>query len=249
MPDDLRVELTHVPRSKARGEFVLPAVTVTNEGTDPTTVSTRLNLVEGDLVIDCRRPSGNRTDIRGPISVDSLPRTAELSAGQSLSSGLFLFYAAAGFTFDVLGEYELVAKYSPGPPDETVTSDPVTVRIKEPSTDELRTVASQTMVESVGRTIALCGLETEPAAVERVESLAERVPTRPEGAVARLVLAEIRGTDDVDVEAVLDRWGPTRTSRWITALVPGGDAERGVKAESIALLERSKRMLRERPYR
>lgn len=247
MTTDISAELTSVPDSKARGEFVLPALRIRNEGSEPVTVSNRLNLVEGDVLVRCTDPNGQRDQLRGVITVDSLPRTVELSAQQWLESGLFLFYTSDGFTFDTLGSHELIVEYHPDFSETTVTSDPVDLRITEPTDEETRTLADETMVDEVCRAIALCGLETEPTAVDGLETLGERFPDRPEGAIARFVLAEISDTDEVDLTDVFDQRCPTTTARWITAILSSESTEEPTKQAYLDSLNRSERMIRGEP--
>jgi hypothetical protein len=246
--DDIVVSLTHVPERTVRGAFVVPALEVRNTGADPVTVSSRLNLFEGDVVVRCTPPDGDRVELRGAIEVDSLPRTVELGPGQRLESGLFLSYASVGVPFETLGTYELVGAYRPGPAHPTVTSDPVVLQVVEPTSDEERQLAALTLDGNLARTVALCGLETDPQAVETLETLAERFPNRPEGSIARLVLASLREADAGVVESVVEAWGVTTTAHWITALLPGGDTAESVRREYLELLERAKRIAREEPY-
>lgn len=247
MTTDISVTLTSVPDSKARGEFVLPALRILNEGAEPVTVSNRLNLVEGDVLVRCIDPNGQRNQLRGVVTVDSLPRTVELSAEQWLESGLFLFYTSDGFTFDTPGSYELTIEYHPDFSETTVTSDPVELQITEPTDEEMRTLADETMVDEVGRAIALCGLEMEPMAVAGLETLSERFLNRPEGAIARFVLAEISDTGEIDLTGVFDRWGPITTAQWITALLSSESAEESTKRAYLDTLDRSELMIRGEP--
>ncbi|UPM45141.1 hypothetical protein [Halocatena salina] len=75
---DCSVELADVPSSVTRGEFVVPTVRVHNTGSNPMTVSSRLNLFEGDLTVWRTSPDGKRTPLRGVFLVDSLLRQVEL---------------------------------------------------------------------------------------------------------------------------------------------------------------------------
>ena len=247
MTPDISARLTNVPQSKARGEFVLPALRIRNEGSESVTVSNRLNLVEGDVLVECTDPSGQRNELRGVITVDSLPRTVELSAGQFIESGLFLFYASDGFTFDTVGSYELRVGYHPDTSESAVFTDSVELRITEPTDSETQALAEQTMVDDVARAIALCGLETDPAVVAGLSTLGERFPDRPEGALARFVLAELSDSDTVDLTDVFDRWGPTTTARWITALLSSEGGDEPTKRAYLDTLDRSERMIRGEP--
>ncbi|WP_141212706.1 hypothetical protein [Halorubrum sp. Ea8] len=244
MTTDIRATLTGVPNSKAHGEFILPTLRIHNEGSEPVEVSNRLNLFEGDVLIRCTDPNGEQSQLRGIISVDTLPRTVELSTGQWLESGLFLFYTAEGFTFNDLGSYSLTVEYHPGFSDTTVTSDPIDFQIIEPPTEEMQILRDKTMVDEVGRAIALCGLETDPTAIAPLESLGEQFPDRPEGAIARFALGEITDTEEVNLNSIFDRWGPTTTARWITALLSSESTEESTKREYLDTLDRSRRIIR-----
>jgi hypothetical protein len=75
-------------------------------------VSARLNLVEGDLWVEVRRPSGS-AHVRWPWPVDTGPRDIALAAGQSLVAAVPLFATDASQpAFPSVGRYELVAHYS-----------------------------------------------------------------------------------------------------------------------------------------
>ncbi|WP_154794059.1 hypothetical protein [Occultella kanbiaonis] len=114
-----------VPARSGSDQALLGVVTLTNAGTEPVTVNARLNLPDGDLVIDVAGPAGT---LRAgwPWPADSLPREAELGPGQALEAGVLLVCTAASQPlFPGAGSYTLTASYAAGP--TTLEAEPVQV--------------------------------------------------------------------------------------------------------------------------
>ncbi|WP_163544836.1 hypothetical protein [Occultella kanbiaonis] len=120
-----------VPARSGSDQALLGVVALTNAGTEPVTVNARLNLPDGDLVIDVAGPAGT---LRAgwPWPADSLPREAELGPGQALEAGVLLVCTAASQPlFPGAGSYTLTASYAAGP--TTLEAEPARV-VRTPAT-------------------------------------------------------------------------------------------------------------------
>lgn len=228
MASSIVVDLVDVPARLARGEFLVPTVRVRNDGSEPTAVSARLNLLEGDLLVRCTTPDDDRIQLQGRVTIDSFPREVELAPGERLEAGVFLAYTSNGFVFETPGPYRLVAEYDPGGRRDPIESDPVELQVVEPTSDERRRLASLTTDDAVGRAIALAGLDDpDPEVTRRLETVADEFADRREGAIARLTLAATDDDRAVDVVGgLLGQWEPTTVARWISALsAPATDSD------------------------
>lgn len=228
MASSIVVDLVDVPPRLARGEFLVPTVRVRNDGSEPTTVNARLNLLEGDLLVRCTTPDDDRIQLQGRVTIDSFPREVELAPGERLQAGIFLTYTSNGFAFETPGPYRLSTEYDPGGRRGPIESDAVELQVVEPTSDEGRRLASLTTDDAVGRAIALAGLDDpDPEVTRRLETVADGFPDRREGAIARLTLAVADDDQAVDVVGdLLGRWEPMTVARWITALsVPATDSD------------------------
>lgn len=185
---ELIIELADVPTAVTRGEFVVPTVRVSNSGAETVPISARLNLFEGDLTVWLTDPHGKQTPLRGVFLIDSLLRQVELAPGHRLEAGIFLSYTSADDPFQTTGVYHLEAEYTPRITDPPITSDPVQFQVVEPTTTELRELATVTTTE-LKRAVALAGFDTPvPPIRDQLRVLATRYPHRAEGAIAGLAL-------------------------------------------------------------
>lgn len=212
---------TEVRSEINRGEFLLPVLQVRNEGAEPVAVSSRLNLFEGDLIVECMRPEDRTVRLAGVAGIDSFLRQTDVPAGRRLEAGIFLFYASEGFTFDETGSYRLRFEYHPGDGRDPVESDPSQVRVTEPSTDAARDLATLTTTGDLARTVALGGMDADEQTVEGLGELANRFPERREGVVARLVLATVAEelvSDEASLRNAFAARDPVTIARWITAI-------------------------------
>ena len=82
----LRLEL---PSPTPVDECLLGTVSL-EAGSEPATVSARLNLIEGDLTVTVTRPDESTRTAGWPWPADSGARTATLQPGERLVTGLVL---------------------------------------------------------------------------------------------------------------------------------------------------------------
>ncbi|MBZ2194902.1 hypothetical protein [Occultella gossypii] len=130
MSGTLTLTLT-VPARSGSDQALLGVVALANTGTGPVTVNARLNLPDGDLVIDVDGPTGT---LRAgwPWPADSLPREVELGPGEVLEAGVLLLCTAASQPlFPGAGAYILTASYPAGP--ITLEAEPVRM-VRTPAT-------------------------------------------------------------------------------------------------------------------
>lgn len=116
----LRVTL-ELPTRSPLAEPLVGVARVTNDGPGPVTTSSRLNLVEGDLVLVVTGPDGGERRGLWPYPVDSGLRQVTLAPGEALEGGVLLL---AGM--DAPGTHQVVAEFSPTP-REVVRSEPLAV--------------------------------------------------------------------------------------------------------------------------
>lgn len=207
-----------------RGEFVLPTVRVRNTGTEPISVSKRLNLFERDMCVWCVGPHGERNQLRGGIQIDSQERTTELAPEQFLEAGLSLVYTSAGIPFETPGQYRLQLEYHPNSSSWFVVSPSIYLQVL-PTSDKLQGLASLTLTDNIGRALTLCSCTDsapQPVVCDRLHSLATVYPNRREGILARFVLAKQTDTLSLDSSSLRTAFSarpPPTIARWITALV------------------------------
>lgn len=241
MTEQISVELGNVPDTLDRGEFVIPTLRIRNDGGNPITVSSRLNLFEGDVLVWCTEPSGERIQLRGVLMIDSFPRETEIAPGQQLESGLFLSYTSAGFTFDTPGSYQLHVEYDPSSGQGMIASTPVQIQIVEPTTDKIRKLAELTMDDEVGRAIALSSLDTiSSTAGDQLEALVTQAPETTEGMVAQLVLSTIANevdADDTSLQRIFTDQDPVTIAHWITAIAAPAATDDSLTKTFLSYLE------------
>lgn len=219
MAPHISVELANVPEQLTRGEFLVPTVRIRNDSTDFATVSARLNLFEGDLVVWCTPPDGERIGLQAPVTVDSLPRDIDLPPDGYLEAGIILSYTSHGLTFNTLGPYRLVAEYDPGQPYDTVESNPVEFKVVEATTPKARELASLTTCKPVARAIALGGLdEPDPDTADQIKTMAEDFADRREGVISFLTLATATELPEHVLRSAFDTMDPVTVARWIRAV-------------------------------
>ena len=97
-------------------------------GDQAATVSSRLNLIEGDLTVDVAGPAGYTARCAWPWPVDALSRSTDLAPGQRLLGSIPLLATdTSAPLFPAVGDYSVVASFT-ATPDVTLRSPPVTVR-------------------------------------------------------------------------------------------------------------------------
>lgn len=124
MPD-LRLVL-EAPASLPLDEALVAIISL-EAGSASVTVSSRLNLVEGDLTVVVSSAAGTTT-CRWPWPVDAMARFVELAAGHRLVAAIPLVATdTSAPAFPAPGTYTVTASFEAAP-GRTVTSDAVAVR-------------------------------------------------------------------------------------------------------------------------
>jgi hypothetical protein len=112
-------------------EPLVAIVRLVNQGAEPVTVSSRLNLAE-DLSVTVTGPGRAPARAAWPWPVDSGLRQVRLAPGEVLEAGVLPLLADGAVPlFPVAGAYTLVAEFIPTP-GKVVRSAPVTVVREEP---------------------------------------------------------------------------------------------------------------------
>lgn len=175
------------------GLSALGTLRVTNQGTTPITISSRLNLMEGDMRLIVLDPDGTHRELRG-WQADTILRQVTLAPNEQLVVNLNLLQTEEGPVFPTPGRYQLKAEFSPSLQSEAITSPPVEIHVRAPHTDVERGVAQLLSDDNVRRSIVLAQNDTSP---NELAQLAERFPDTLDGKLAQLIRA---GTGDATAD-------------------------------------------------
>lgn len=200
------------------GLSVIIAIYVVNRGNSPIDVSSRLNLMEGDVQLLITDPAGNKQKVFGAGGQpDTALRRKTLLPGQEIAAGINLLYTNIGETFKMPGTYVLQAVYFPSPNMETVYSNPVSVTAQMPQTDTERKTASILQSEELKRAIVIPESDNLP---NQIAELAANFADTQDGKLASLLLAEsrINSDDTTKPSEVFSAAEPVSVALWITAL-------------------------------
>ncbi|MEK6283167.1 MAG: hypothetical protein AABN95_22655 [Acidobacteriota bacterium] len=171
------------------GLSVLGTLRVTNRGATSVTISSRLNLMEGDVRLTVFGPDTSPRELRG-WQADTILRQATLAPNEQLVGSMNLLQTEAGPVFPTPGRYQLQAEFSPSPRDAPVTSPRIDVDVRSPQTDAERGAAELLANEVVRQSIVLAQSDAAP---NEIAQLAKKFPETLDGKLARLILA---GTSD-----------------------------------------------------
>src|SRR5215218_5790186 len=116
------------------GLSALGTLRVTNRATTPITISSRLNVMEGDVRLIVAGPDGKHRDLRG-WQADTILRQVVLAPNEQLVAHLNLLQTEEGSVFSSPGRYQLQAEFSPSLQSEAITSAPVEINVRAPQTD------------------------------------------------------------------------------------------------------------------
>ena len=206
---------------EASGEVVvglsaLFTVRVENRGDSRVTISSRLNLEEGDLRLVVTDPGGLTKKISGAGGQpDTAARQVDLSPGEQIVGVLNLLQTSVGLTFHEAGEYTLRAEYDPSPRMETISSEPLKVTARLPKSEAEKGVGDLLKDEAVRRALVM----VDPDAAGAVKDLAESFADTPDGKLARLILAEGGSSSDkADSEDLFQSDDTLATAYQIVAL-------------------------------
>jgi hypothetical protein len=167
------------------GLSALATLRVTNRGTAPITISSRLNLMEGDMRLLVVGPDGTRRELRG-WQADTILRQVTLAPNEQLVVNLNLLQTEEGPVFPSAGRYQLQAEFSPSLESGAITSPPVEIHVRAPQTEVERGVAQLLSDENVRRSIVLAQNDASP---DELAQLAERYPDTLDGKLAQLIRA------------------------------------------------------------
>jgi len=167
------------------GLSVLGTLRVTNRGTTPITISSRLNLMEGDVRLIVTGPDGTRRELRG-WQADTILREVSLAPNEQVVANLNLLQTEEGPVFPSPGRYQLQAEFSPSLQSGAITSPPVEIDVRAPQTDVERGVAQLLRDDNVRRSIVLAQNDASP---NELAQLAEKFPDTLDGKLAQLIRA------------------------------------------------------------
>jgi hypothetical protein len=208
------------PSSAPLDQALVVVAELRNDGTEPITTSSRLNLVEGDLSLLVQPPGGGSAVRAGwPWPVDSALRQATLEPGQALvGSALVVSATGGGSLFSAPGTYSIVAEFTPRPGD-VVTSGAVEVQRPDPTDDAGR--ARQRALEDPEVARSLCSLSQIGSSADGLALLAGA----DESPVAQL-LATATTTVTAELPPAVDRANrlsdPATVGAALAAVLPPG---------------------------
>lgn len=183
------------------------------------TVSTRLNLVEGDLEIDVVGAGGTPVRATWPWPVDSAPRSVELAAGERLVASVPLLASGSAPLFPAPGRYELTARFAVRP-GVTIESSPVALIRTAPEDAALAAgLGERDVLQS------LLGAGVIGAAEPALERLAASADAGT-AAAANLALGR--------TDALADAAGEPAVARAVAALLPPGATGPDERRDAVA---------------
>jgi hypothetical protein len=224
--EGLRLDLT-LPAEAYRGEFVWATVTATNTSDAAISITTALNLAEGDLRIRIDLPNGDEIEARDVVIVCGPRRYVELQPGESVSGQVQLFYTPEGLTFDQPGKYAMKADLSIGDALGSIVYSNTAEIVIRPATDEdERAMEQLTMDRNVGLSLALGDVGTDTGVLDRLTAVYDRFGTTDTGAAAALVVANSVSRDLRDLRSggVLRPANEALAERAFDTAVQGRDA-------------------------
>ncbi len=200
--------------SLALDQVLIGGLTLTAER--DTTVSARLNLIEGDLVIDVTGPTGHTARCSWPWPVDAMPRRVDLRHGHELDGSVALLATdTSAPLFPEPGAYTLVATYDAAP-GITVSSPPVTVRrtaAAKRNSDDARLLQRRDVIQSL---LSASAMGDSDDALHSLAS-SDHVPTRTLAALALDQIDDIVSRlEDTDADTALD------VATAVDAVLPSG---------------------------
>ena len=167
------------------GLSVLGTLRVSNLGATPVTISSRLNLMEGDLRLIVLGPDGAPREFRG-WQADTILRQVTLAPNEQLVGSMNLLQTEEGPVFPTPGRYQLHIEFSPTPQASTITSSRVEVNARAPQTADERGAAELLANEALRKAIILAQGDD---ATNEIAELAKQFPETLDGKLARLILA------------------------------------------------------------
>jgi hypothetical protein len=165
------------------GLSVLCTLRVTNRGATPVVISSRLNLMEGDLLLTVVGPDGSSRELRG-WQADTMLRQVTLAPNEQLVGTMNLLETEAGPVFPTPGRFQLQAEFSPSPQSDAVTSARLDVNVRAPQTETERGAAKLLSNEAVRRSIVLAQNDASP---NEMAQLAKAFPETLDGKLAQLI--------------------------------------------------------------
>jgi hypothetical protein len=201
------------------GLSVLTTIYIINRGNEPVTVSSRLNLMEGDVRFLIADAGGNRQKVSGAGGQpDTALQIVTLPPGKQIAASINILNTSIGETFKEPGRYTVQALYYPGGYSEPLSSNTVSIAARMPQTESEKQVASILQNEAVK--LALTLTEDTGAAPE-LQDLATRFSETRDGQLAALLLAASEHSVAADAAEKISPFSsndPVSTAFNITAL-------------------------------
>jgi hypothetical protein len=223
--DGLELTVT-MPAQAFVGEYVTAEVALTNVSDEPRTVTTLINLSEGDLVF-VHTPPDHSLQHLVDVALGCGPRpTTVLQSGESIRNHVQVFFTNQGVTFTEPGRHTVAAQLEVDALT-TVRSTPVTVDVRGPASDAEVDISAKTLTPGVGRAIALGDFATDASARAVLTDLAEQHSDTDTGAVGALVLANALARSFTDVRARdIRAAAPDEAAHFLELAVAGRSPER-----------------------
>lgn len=200
------------------GLSVIAVVMVMNHGNTPQTISSRLNLSEGDLEIQITGADGNQLKVTGAgMPPDTSLNIVTLAPGEQIVSAINLLSTSIGDTFPVAGNYTMKAVFYPGRNISTVYSGPVTVTARQPRAGSEEQAAKIVETEMVKNAIVKAEKDYAP---EQLLDLATNYRDTLDGKLASLLMSNNNPAADNELSSneVYSSNNPIIVALWITSL-------------------------------
>ncbi len=169
------------------GLSVLAILRVLNQGKTELNISSRLNLMEGDVHLLVTNPNGDKYKAAGAGGEpDTFWRTVTLLPGQQILGCVNLLYTSVEEIFSEPGIYTIEVEYHPSPIMKPWKSEPVIVTACLPQTESEHGVAALLQDKTVKRALIL---GESDVARDTLQELADRFGETLDGKLARFILA------------------------------------------------------------
>ncbi len=218
-----------LPQQAYVGEYITAEVVLTNTGDAPRQVTSLLTLAEGDLVFLRTTPSGEIDHVLD-VAIGCGPRPLVLlQPGESIANHVQVFFTNQGVTFTTPGRHTVVAQLE-ADAMTTVYSEPVTIDIRTPASEDEVSISAKTLTKGVGRALALGDFANNEVARAVLTDLAESHADTDTGAASALVMANSLARSFTDYRADETRKAaPKEAARFLDLAVRGRTAERAVE--------------------
>ena len=179
-----------IPPTTIQGEYVYGVIQLKNDGSEPITLRSRLNILE-DLQIIFQTPDKASKRIESVLINDFQgPEPKIIKPGNIIEGNINLFYHRFGHIYSTYGNYIFYGQipyYSDKSGPILAQIPQVSITVNPPIKKEERELAELTMNDEVGRSISLCEAENEEQ-LKKLLQISKNFPKSNIGIVSNLII-------------------------------------------------------------